>query len=365
VLFIDNPAVEQVLTMAECMDALEQAHAELGRGQAVNGPVFRLLTPQPVKEVPGATDPVYHVYSSLSAAIKKWNVVAQRVDSDFIHYPHVGKERREVRLPGGQSGKFCGFVKLYDSITCEPLAVIHDGFLQKFRVAGTEGLGRKWLAKKNAKVLAIIGSGWQATAAIQAHALARTFDLVKVFSPTQSKRETFAKEWSAALGLDVRAVDTAREAVRGADVINTATNALDPVIDTAWIEPGMFITTVKDSNELDLAALERADLLTYNKFGEMWQRHAIGGLDNFPERGKELWGQGDKIDWANIPLFGEIVAGLKPGRTSDDQVIILPVKGDGLQFAAVAYRIYELAKKAGLGTKIDTELWLQDAKYIP
>jgi ornithine cyclodeaminase/alanine dehydrogenase-like protein (mu-crystallin family) len=148
-------------------------------------------------------------------------------------------------------------------------------------------------------------------------------------------------------------------------VINTATNALDPVVDTAWLEPGMFITTVKDSNELNLASLERADLLVVNRHGPMWERFAIGGTAGFPEHGKELWGQGSKIDWDNMTIFGEIVAGKKPGRTSDDQVIIMPVKGDGMQFAAVAYRVYELAKQRGLGVEIDTDLWLQDSKYIP
>jgi alanine dehydrogenase len=364
-LFLDNPAVEQVLTMAECMDALEEAHAEMGRGRVANGPTFRILTPQSAADIAGASDPVHHVYTSLSASIKKWNVVGQRVDSAFIHYPIVNGVQRQVQLASPANGKFCGFVKLYDSITCEPLAIIHDGFLQKYRVAGTEGLGTKWLAKKNAKTLGLIGSGWQASAAIEAHCLARTFELVKVYSPTKSKREAFAKEWSAKLGVTVRAVDTAEEATRGSDVVNTVTNALTPVIDTAWIEPGMFITTVKDSNELDLAAFERADLLVFNRPGPMWERYAIGGLDGFPEQGHELWGQGNKIDWVNITIFGEVVAGIKPGRTNDDQVIILPLKGDGMQFTAVAYRIYELAKKRGLGTKVDTDLWLQDAKYIP
>lgn len=364
-LFIDNPAVEQVLTMRECMDALEQAHAELGRGRAINGPIFRLLTPQKAEEIPGATDPVHHVYTSLSASVAKWNVVCNRVDSDFIHYPYVNGQHREVRLPGAKSGKFCGFVKLYDAVTCEPIAIIHDGFLQKFRVAGTAGLGTKYLAKSNARVLGIIGSGWQASAAIQAHCEARKFDLVKVYSPTKANREAFAKKWSPALNVDVRPVDLPENAVRGSDVINTATNALDPVVKTGWIAPGMFITTVKDSNELEFATFERADLLVSNRHGPMWVRYAIGGLDGVPEHGKEYWGRGGKIDWSDITVFGEIVGGVKPGRTSDDQVIVLAVKGDGVQFAAVAFRVYELAKKAGLGTEVDTELWLQDPKYIP
>lgn len=364
-LFLTNQDVEQVLTMAECMDALEQVHQELGQGRAVNGPIFRILTPRKKNEVPGATEPVHHVYTSLSASILKWNVVCNRVDSDFIHYPYVNGLRREVRLPGAPSNKFCGFVKLYSSLTSEPLAIIHDGYLQKFRVAGTEGLGTKYLAKKNAKVLGLIGSGWQASAAIQAHCLARRFELVKVYSPTKANRERFARSWSETLKVDVKPVDTAEEAVRGSDVVNAVTNALDPVIKTEWVEPGMFITTVKDSNELEIATLERADLLATNRPGPMWVRYPIGGFEGFPEHLKEYWGTSLKIDWDCMPLLGEIMVGRREGRINERQVIVLMVKGDGIQFAAVGYRVYELAKARRLGTEVPTELFLQGREYIP
>jgi alanine dehydrogenase len=364
-LFVDNEAVQQVLTIEHCMDALEEAHAELGRGQAINGPKFRILTPRTAKEIPGATEPVHHVYTSLSASIAKWNVVCNRVDSDFIHYPLVSGQRREVRLPGPHSGKFCGFIKLYDSLTSEPIAIVHDGYLQKFRVAGTAGLGTKYFAKSTASVLGIIGSGWQASAAIQAHCHARAFRLVKVYSPTERNRVAFAKQWSEALGVEVVATRSAEEAVRGSDVVNTATNSLEPVLRTEWIEPGMLITTVKESNELEFDALLRADVLAFNRSGPTWQRFAIGGLQSIPEHGKDYWGRGTEIDWTNMPIFGEIVAGIKQGRTNDEQVVVFPVNGDGVQFAAVAYRVYQLAKARGLGTEVDTDMWLEDAKYIP
>jgi len=364
-LFLNNHDVEKVLTMSECMDALEQAHQELAYGRAVNGPIFRILTPRKKEEVPGATEPVHHVYTSLSASILKWNIVCNRVDSDFIHYPYVDGLRREIRLPGSSSNKFCGFVKLYSSVSCEPLAIIHDGYLQKFRVAGTEALGTKYLAKKNAKILGLIGSGWQATAAIQAHCLARRFELAKVYSPTKANREKFAHTWSKRLNVEVKPVDTAEEAVRGSDVVNTLTNALDPVIKTEWIEPGMFITTVKDSNELELATLDKADLVAANRPGPMWVRYPIGGFEGFPEHRKEYWGASPKVDWERMPLLGEIMVGRREGRKDDRQVIVLMVKGDGIQFGAVAYRVYELAKARGLGTEVPTELYLQGREFIP
>ena len=302
-LFLNNHDVEQVLTMAECMDALEQAHKELAHGRAVNGPMFRILTPRNKEEIPGTTDPVYHVYTSMSASILKWNVVCNRVDSTYMHYPFVGGQRRAVQVPGVPSDKFCGFVKLYSSATCEPLAIIHDGYLQKFRVAATGALGTKYLAKKNAKVLGLIGSGWQASAAIQANCLARSFELVKVYSPTPANRERFARTWSAALNIEVRPVETAEQVVRGSDVVCAATNSLDPVIRTEWIEQGKTITTVKLSNELELSTLERADIVTFNRHGPSWIRYPVGNFEGFPE-GREYWGTASGVDWDHLPCWG-------------------------------------------------------------
>lgn len=364
-LFIDNPTVETLLTVEDCLDALEQGHAELGHGQAINGPKFRILTPRDPSHIEGGTDPVHHVYTSLSGAIAKWNISCNRVDSDFIHYPEINGLRREVRAPGPPRGKFCGFVKLYDTLTAEPIAIVHDGYLQKFRVAGTCALGTKYLAKKNSKVLGLIGSGWQQSAGIQAHCAVHPFELVKIYSPTKENREAFATEWSEKLCIDIQAVGSAEEAVRGSDVINTATNAVDPVIKPEWIEPGMLITAVKDATEISLETFERADYIVSNRSGPNWQRLAIGGTDTIPEQNHDSWGRGDKIDWESVSIFGEIVAGIKPARTSDEQIILFPVSGDGVQFASIAYRIYQRAKEHGMGTEIDTDLWLQDAKYIP
>jgi alanine dehydrogenase len=364
-LFLSNSDVERVLDMATCMEVLDEAYKEAGHGRAIDAPVLRILTPRSKEEVPGATEPIYHGYSCCPAAISKWNVACDRVDSDFIHYPYINGVQRQVRLPGSPSNRFCGLITLYSSLTGEPLAVIHDGYLQKFRVGATSGLGTKYLAKRKAKVLGLIGSGWQASAAIEAHCLVRPFELVKVYSPTQANREEFARTWSEKLQLEVKAVDSAEEAVRGSDVVNANTNSLESVMRTEWIEPGMYIVPVKDFNELELTTLERADRLVSTTPWPQWAYYGIGGLEGFPEHGKQYWGHVPTIDWEGIPLLGEVIAGKKEGRSDEEQVTILLNKGHGLQFAAVGYRVYRLAKEKGLGTEIDTGLYLQGKEYIP
>jgi alanine dehydrogenase len=367
-LIIDNPTVEQVLTAHEVIDALENVHRDLALGRAVNSPPYRVFTPRRRDEYgpqfPEGGDPIHHAFTSLTGAIASLDIVCDRVDSDIITYVQRGDHLREIRVPGTPDRKFCGLLYLYSSHTGEPLAFIHDGYLQKFRVAGTAAVGTKYLARQNAQVMGLIGTGWQAQAEVLCNAAVRELKRIQVYSPTPGHTRAFAERWTPEVGVEIVPVGSAREAVRGADFVITATNAPEPVVMADWLEPGQFVTGVKDL-ELDLAAWERCDVLTANRHGPMWQRYAIGGVEVIPEHGRDYWGKPSRIAWEELPLLGDVLVGKHPGRTSDDQITGLILRGDGVQFAAVGARIYELCKARGLGTEIPTALFLQDERYIP
>jgi ornithine cyclodeaminase/alanine dehydrogenase-like protein (mu-crystallin family) len=367
-LIIDNPTVEKVLTAAEVIDALDHAHREMARGRAINSPPYRVFTPRQREDFgewfPQGGEPAHHNFTSLTGAIESLDVTCDRVNSDFITYVQRGGHLREIRVPNTPDRKFCGLLYVYSSRTGELLAIIHDGYLQKFRVAGTAAIGTRYLGRKDAKVMALIGTGWQAQAEVLCHAAIMPLARIKVYSPTPGKKEAFAKEWSEAIGVEIVTVESAREAVRGADFVVTATNAPEPVVLGEWLEPGQFITGVKDL-ELDLAGWERCNVLTANRHGPMWVRYAIGGVEVIPEHGRDYWGKPSTIEWEKLPLLGDVMVGNHPGRTSDDQITGLILRGDGIQFTAVGARIYKLCKEQGLGHEIPTELFLQDEKYIP
>jgi ornithine cyclodeaminase/alanine dehydrogenase-like protein (mu-crystallin family) len=106
-------------------------------------------------------------------------------------------------------------------------------------------------------------------------------------------------------------------------------------------------------------------VLTANRHGPMWQRYAIDGAEVIPEQGRDYWGKPSRIDWEQLPLLGDVMLGQHPGRTSDDQITGLILRGDGVQFTAVGARIYKLCREQGLGVELPRELFLQDEKYIP
>jgi len=368
-LVIDNPTVERVLTAAAVNDSLENAARELATGGAVNSPPYRVFTPREEKDYgaqfPPGGNPTHHAFTSLTGAVANLDVTADRIDSDIITYtedPAGGLRQR--RVPGTPDRKFCGLIYLYSSVTGELLAIIHDGYLQKFRVAGTGAIGAKHLARADARVVGLLGTGWQAQAAVHCFAALGRFERIHVFSPTPGKKEAFAERMSREAGIDVIPAPSAREAVRGADVVYMATNSKDPVVEAGWLEPGQFVSNVSDV-ELELAGWERCDVLVMNRHGRRWMRHAIGGVEVIPEHGRDQYTRPTSIDWDSLPLLGDVIAGKHPGRTSDEQITGMVLRGDGVQFAAVGHLVYTLCKQRGLGTPLPRELFLQDGQYIP
>lgn len=370
-LIIDNPTVEKVLKPSEINDALELAALELATGGAINAPPYRVFTPRDPEDYrdhpkfpAGGGNPTHHCLTSLSGAIAKLDVTTDRVDSDIITYFEQGGRTLQRRVPGRKDGKFCGLIYLYSARTGELLAIIHDGFLQKFRVAGTGAVGAKYLARKNSRVMALIGTGWQAQGAVHCFSALGVLKTIKVYSPTAGKKETFANEMSKECGIEIIPVSSAREAVQGADIVYMATNSKDPVVMADWLESGQFVSNVSDV-ELELAGWERCDLLTMNRHGRRWMRYAIGGADVIPEHAKDQYTQPTRIDWDKQVLLGDVIAGKHPGRTSDEQITGLVLRGDGVQFTAVSHLVYSCCREMGLGTEIPSDLFLQDEKYIP
>lgn len=365
-LIIDNPTVEQVLRPDEVVDALEDAQAQLARGQAVNAQPYRLLTPRDAADygAPDGTSPAHHAYTSLSGAIATLDVICDRIDSDIIGYVPTDSGPRRVRFPAHPDRKYCGLVYVYSSRTGELQAIIHDGYLQKFRVAGTGAVGIKHLSRPDSSVLALIGTGWQAEAAVRCHPVVRPLEQIRVYSPTPGKPEAFAERWAPQAGVEIVPARSAREAVRGADIVYTATNSPNAVVEAEWLEPGQFVTGVTDL-EVALAGWERCDVLATNRRGLRWERYAIGGSDVIPEQGQEYLRQSTSVDWDGLPTLGDIVVGNHPGRTSADQLTGMLLRGDGVQFAAVAAYVHRACAAAGLGTEIPSELFLQDEQYTP
>lgn len=375
-LIITNKEVEDLITMGDCVKAMDKTQQAFGEGKAINAPPYRMMTPRDTKifdergtpqaigEATGESDyPLHYTYTSLTGAVEPLGVTCDRIDSDGVYYVSDEEGIKEVRVPLSRGNRFCGFMLLWDADTGEPLAFIHDAVAQKMRVAATSALGTKYFAREDATKMALIGTGWQATTQIQAHPAVRDLEEIHVYSQTPEHRQEFVAEWSDRVGPDVMVASSARAAVEGADIVITATNSISPVVFQEWVEPGMYLTGVKDL-EFESKIFQEVDKTFVNRYGPFWQRYAIGGEDVIPEEGRDM-AQQNIVAGEDFPLLGEVAAGQVSGRETSEETITLINKGDGIQFVAIAELIYRRAVEAGAGHEIPTELFLQDEEYIP
>ncbi|MDX1746139.1 MAG: hypothetical protein R3324_09400 [Halobacteriales archaeon] len=377
-LIITNEEVEQLVTMTDCVEAMDEAQRAYGEGKAVHGPVCRVMTPRDPsvfaeRGTPQATGeakrsidsdyPLHYTYTSLSGAIEPLGVTCDRIDSDGIYYVEDADGIKEVRVPMCRDSQFCGLITLWDSDTAEPLAYIHDAVAQKMRVAACSAIGSKYLARADASEMALIGTGWQASTQIQAHPVVRDLETVRVYSQTPDHRREFVEYWNDRLDLDVVETDSIGSAVDGADIVVTATNSVTPLITREMVEHGMFLTGVKHL-EFEVDVYHDADRIFANSpTHRTWERFVIGGSDVIPE--ERFDDERRAILEGDYPLLGEAAAGVVEGRRTEGEVINLINKGDGIQFAAVGHAVYRRAVEAGVGHEIPTELFLQGKEYVP
>ncbi len=365
-LIIDNNIVERVLSMETTIEALEQSYLALARREAVCRPRIdiRIPTKDPAKNYQwgtmegGSTDGYFAI----------------RMKSDVIYEDSRGgvvtQEKYCVK-----PGLFCGLIFLTSTETGEPLAFINDGHLQHMRVGGDGGIGVKYMARKDAEVVGMLGSGGMARTHMQAFTRVRDIRKLQVYSPTRANCEAFGAEMAAKYNIEVEVCDAPEKIYRGAHIVAGLTDSAVPVLDGALLERGAHIVNIGGSGVPDAASMARVD--AYLRFGDA---PAPTGHDNFPNDAEHIgWearpnqpkfgdgrkgakGHGVMLPEKRVTLAG-LVSGEAKGRVSDDQ-ITWSERGNlqGAQFYAVAGRVYEAAKALKLGREIPTEWFLQDIR---
>jgi ornithine cyclodeaminase/alanine dehydrogenase-like protein (mu-crystallin family) len=216
----------------------------------------------------------------------------------------------------------------------------------------------KVMARRNSQVMGLIGSGGQARAHYRFMTSVMPIRKVKVFSPNPEHRKAFAAEMEKETGVQGEPVARAEEAVEGVDVICSATNSSRPVVNSAWLKPGIHYNSIREF-ETDMAVLDKCDVISiHTRFGGIQHYQPPGIDDDMPGVRREK-----PRDWSKYPEICELIAGKSAGRTSDQQItFFLNNVGTGVQFAAMGYCAYKGAQKKGLGKEIPTEWFLQDIK---
>jgi alanine dehydrogenase len=350
-LILSNADVEQLLTMPECIAVMEDAYVELAEGRALSRRRSDCIIPT------SRPDAVYGL-KSMDGVSPKLGIGAVRINSDIVTFPKRGNNIRREKVPA-VNGRYCGLVLLFSTENGEPLAIVPDGVMQRMRVGATNGLGAKYLAREDAREVAILGSGWQAGAQLMAACAVRAISAIRCFSPNQEHREVFCREMTEKLGVEVRPVEQPEDAIAGADIVMCASNTLDSIFFERWIVPGVHLSSIKRS-EIELPALKRAECLVLH-YREDSPLHVTARDVTFAEQGEDRgWNSVAELDFSKLPTLPDLITGQAPGRRSADEVTCFMNNiGLGYQFAAAGSIVYRKAKEAGVGHDLPTDWFTQ------
>jgi ornithine cyclodeaminase/alanine dehydrogenase-like protein (mu-crystallin family) len=238
-LLLDNADVRRVLRMRDAIDALEAAFADHAAGDAVNRPRSHTYTHR--------GGPRHYLFKTMDGSLPRVGVHALRLTSDLTDE----SDGKRIKVPAAPGGRYVGLVLLFDLDVLAPLAIVADGHLQRVRVGATSAVAARRLARPESRVVGLVGAGWQAATQLEGLREVIGPTEVRVYAPTREKLEAFAAEHGAT------PVDSAREAVEGADVVVLATNSHRPVLDGSWLADGTHVNSVQ-RHELDATTLARA-----------------------------------------------------------------------------------------------------------
>ena len=361
-LILNNEEIESLLTVDLALKALERAYIGQAQGTAVNRPRSDLY-------LPGVNEGTVYAFKTMEGGLVESKIVALRLNSDTIRWQE--RENRVVKdkLPMAPGKKWVGLIQLFSAETGEPLAMFPDGVIQRMRVAVTSALAAKKMARQDASVMAIFGSGWQAGAHVPAFCAVRKLRKINAYSPTHANRIKFAREMEKLVSVPVEPMASPAEAVMGADMLVAATNAITRVIEPEWMTPGVHATCVKDS-ELGEETIRKANRVVIHARNFAPENYIAGFGDvkiaahdpvDFIRGAKNSAGETDAAPfWATAAELKDVMGGSVPGRKSPDEVTcFINNIGLGIQFAAVGGAIYSEAKAKGVGKEIPTDWFLE------
>jgi ornithine cyclodeaminase/alanine dehydrogenase-like protein (mu-crystallin family) len=314
-LHISEADVQQVLTMPMALQAVEDISRKQATGEVIVHPRRRF-------ELPAGGFFHYMAAADFSAgflAVKQYTFVR---------------------------GKIRFLVLLYEIASGDMLATIEADYMGQLRTGAASGVATKYLARRDASIAAIIGTGGQAKTQLEAIAAVRKLTSARVYGRDVERRRKFSEEMSARIGITVESAGSSAEAARGADIICTATTASQPVINGADLAAGLHINAIGANHahkrELDDEAVAGADVIVVDSIEQ--SRQEAGDLI--------IAFHGDEICWTGVKKLSDVVAGKVGGRTSDGEVTLFKSNGIASWDLAVAMKVYSLAQQKGLGREL-------------
>jgi ornithine cyclodeaminase/alanine dehydrogenase-like protein (mu-crystallin family) len=365
-LFFHSDEVDQLISFREAVEITENALRDMISAEGVCAPRKRLNLHRNVGE--GKFDTVLNIYAGGSAtygAIGAQVALHRKaIAGNTQKRPPFNPEQTEIAL-------------IYDTDGGSLLGLMAHRprdftGVADLRTPATSLAGLNLLARQDSRRVGIYGAGQQAWATFAGLCQMRKVESAKVYSPTPSHREGFAKKISATTGVPVKPVNSPELAAKDVDIILCMTNTNVPVIDGAWLEEGQYIISVIGSNielvksgnlaaprrEIDDGTLKRCELIV-----ALSKAQAIDS-----QQGDIYWPiQQGVIGWDKVVEISDVLAGRAEGRTGDKQIILYKNQGgQGIVDIALAKKCYDLAKQHGKGYEMRIEprlnWWVQGGR---
>lgn len=313
-LFLSENDVRQLLTVEMAMAAVESAHRELAEGRALDTPRARTRLPQTALHLLQGGLPAlgvlgYKAYTS------------NRSGNRFLVY-------------------------LFDAASGEMQGVVEADYLGMIRTGAASGMAAKWLARPDATVAGVFGSGWQAEGHVRAICAALPLERVKVCARDAARLAEFCQRMSKQTGVAVVPCASPEETVRGSDLIGTVTTAARPLFDADWLEPGAHINAAGSNalirQELSEAAIRRCGLITVDSVPAALAES--GDLLPLLEKGR--------LHPRQLVEIGDVIIARHPGRHDAGEITLFESQGMAIQDLAVANGLLALARERGVGREL-------------
>ena len=323
-LVINQTNVGDLLSMDECIKLMRDAFESMAKGEVV-------LPLRQVMRVPDRRA----VLAMMPGYVASPETIAAKVISFY---------------PGNLGTSYDahqGAVLLFDPENGRLIALLDATEITAIRTAAASAVATDLLARKDAGDLAILGSGVQARNHLEAMRRVRNIKRVRVWSRTPEHTQTFARREAQRLMTQIDVMDTARDALEGADIVCTTTTAKEPVARGDWISEGAHINAVgscaPNARELDTHAITKSRLFvdwresTFKEAGDFLIPKQEGAID----------------DSHIVGEVGEVLVGESSGRVSDSDITLFKSLGIATQDAVVANHVYQRARKTRSGTRLD------------
>jgi len=237
-------------------------------------------------------------------------------------------------------------VLLFNAASGDLLALIEADHLGRRRTGAASGVATKYLARKHACRLGMIGTGRQARTQIEAVAQVRKLQAVRVFSRNATRRKQFCEEMTQQLHLEVEPAESAEAAARFGDIVITATSSTQPVLQGEWLRLGTHINAIGANmtlrREIDDVALARSSVI------------AVDSLEQAKEEAGDLVQGLTSISggWDGVTELHAIIGGRRPGRSLEEEITLFKSSGIALWDVAAAGYIYQQARQKGKGKEL-------------